>query len=126
VYWVTMAQLIAWMKDPVPASELRRSQALCARPEPPPPLPKMPEDGANLTLALRGAGHGRPVWAYHKRVWGGKGAVRRACSELSILIRSLLHVQGPHRHRWRTSRTGWWRPLLRCWALSPRPRSWRR
>lgn len=55
VYWVTMTQLIDWMKNPVPASQLRRSQALCARPQRPLPPPKMPADGANLTLTLKGA-----------------------------------------------------------------------
>lgn len=56
VYWVTMSQLLAWMRDPVSASELRRSGgAMCARPAPPAMAPAAPRSGANVTLSLAGA-----------------------------------------------------------------------
>ncbi|KAL4431388.1 hypothetical protein ABPG75_006644 [Micractinium tetrahymenae] len=55
VYWVTMFQLLAWMRNPIPASELRKSGgALCARAPPPAPAPALPRTGANVTLSLAG------------------------------------------------------------------------
>lgn len=55
MYWVTIAQLLAWMRNPVPASELRSSSgAMCARPPPPPAPPPLPRSGVNVTLTLAG------------------------------------------------------------------------
>lgn len=52
VFWVTMSQLIEWVKNPVSASELRQSGALCQSPPTPPPTPALPASGANVTLLL--------------------------------------------------------------------------
>jgi hypothetical protein len=54
VYWVTMAQLLAWMKNPVPASQLRKSKAMCAPPQAAQPTPQLPLNGANVTLTFKG------------------------------------------------------------------------
>ncbi|EFN52371.1 hypothetical protein CHLNCDRAFT_138801 [Chlorella variabilis] len=55
VYWVTMSQLIEWMRNPIPASELRRSGAMCGmNPSPPPPRP-MPRAGIKITITFKGA-----------------------------------------------------------------------
>lgn len=55
MYWVTISQLLAWMRNPVPASELRRSGgAMCARAPPPAPTPALPRSGVNVTLLLAG------------------------------------------------------------------------
>ncbi|KAI7845753.1 hypothetical protein COHA_000668 [Chlorella ohadii] len=57
-YWVTIRQLINWMRNPVPASQLRLSQAMCGRaPSPPPPAPPaapLPSSGLNITLIFQG------------------------------------------------------------------------
>ncbi|PSC74519.1 Myb-related B isoform A [Micractinium conductrix] len=57
VFWVTMSQLIDWMKNPKSVSELRASGgAMCKRAAAAPfPAPRaLPRDGANVTLTLRG------------------------------------------------------------------------
>lgn len=49
-----MSQLIAWMLNPVPASELAKSKAMCARPVAAPPPPPLPRLGVNVSLSLQG------------------------------------------------------------------------
>ena len=55
-YWVTIRQLLDWMRNPVPASQLKLSMAMCGRaPPPPPPSAPLPSSGINITLVLEGA-----------------------------------------------------------------------
>ncbi|KAL4448992.1 hypothetical protein ABPG77_007709 [Micractinium sp. CCAP 211/92] len=61
VYWVTMTQLISWMRNPIPADQLKHSAAMCGMapsppppPPPPPPVAPLPASGINVTLTLTG------------------------------------------------------------------------
>lgn len=55
-YWVTIRQMLDWMRNPVPASQLKFSMAMCGRaPPPPPPSAPLPSSGINITLILEGA-----------------------------------------------------------------------
>ncbi|KAL4422673.1 hypothetical protein ABPG75_008870 [Micractinium tetrahymenae] len=63
VYWVTMTQLINWMKNPISADQLRTNAAMCGMapsppppPPPPPPLAPLPASGINVTLTLTAPG----------------------------------------------------------------------
>lgn len=53
VFWVTVSQLIEWMLNPVPASQLRASKRMC-QPRAAAAAPELPQDGANVTLSFAG------------------------------------------------------------------------
>lgn len=61
VFWVTMSQLIEWMSDPKPVSEMGKE--MCARPKAPAPTPALPSSGANVTLSLLGE---PSCWSMHE------------------------------------------------------------
>ncbi|KAI7840372.1 hypothetical protein COHA_005916 [Chlorella ohadii] len=54
VFWVTVSQLLDWMRNPVPASQLRLSKDMC-QPPAAAAAPELPQDGANVTLTFAGA-----------------------------------------------------------------------
>ncbi|PRW56282.1 hypothetical protein C2E21_4979 [Chlorella sorokiniana] len=54
VFWVTVSQLLDWMRNPVPASQLRLTKSMC-EPREAAPAPELPQDGANVTLSFAGA-----------------------------------------------------------------------
>ena len=53
VFWVTVSQLLDWMRNPVPASQLRLSKDMC-QPPAAAAAPELPQDGANVTLTFAG------------------------------------------------------------------------
>ena len=61
VFWVTISQLLEWMRNPVPASQLRLTKGMC-EPRDAAPAPQLPQDGANVTLSFAGTPGSLGLW----------------------------------------------------------------